>query len=99
MASRLSSLAKSCILAATLVLTGLALVIGRDPGPAPISLSVGEPAPQAFYATAKVDVPTSPRPSARRSAAVAAVEDVYSIDTQVTETVLASIAEFFCERP
>jgi len=96
-ASRLSSMAKTGIIAATLVATVLALVIGRDPGPAPIVLSVGEPAPQAFYATVKVDVPDVAETERQKAAAAAAVEDVYSSDTQVTETVLASIAEFFAD--
>ncbi|HLA67013.1 MAG TPA: HDIG domain-containing protein [Acidimicrobiia bacterium] len=94
-ASRISALTKIAILATTLVLTSLALIIGRDTGPEPVSLSVGEPAPQTFIASGPVEVVDVNETERQRADAAAAVDDVYRTDTQATETVLAGIAEFF----
>ncbi|OFW66120.1 MAG: hypothetical protein A2Z12_02485 [Actinobacteria bacterium RBG_16_68_21] len=93
--TRLTTLTRAVIVISTLVFTSLALVIGRDRAPEPISLSVDEPAPLTFTATGPVEVVDTAETDRRRAAASAAVEDVYRTDTQVTETVLASIAEFF----
>jgi putative nucleotidyltransferase with HDIG domain len=93
--TRMSALVKVVLITATLVATALTLVVGIDTGPEPISLSVGEPAPQTFTATAPVDVPDVEDTQAKKAAAAAAVADVYKTDTQATETVLASVAEFF----
>jgi len=95
LAARLSGLTRVAIIATTLVFTALALVIGVDTGPEPVKLTIGEPAPQTFFATEIVEVADDDETARLKAEAAAAVADVYRTDTQATETVLASIAEFF----
>ena len=79
-ASRISALTKIAILATTLVLTSLALIIGRDTGPEPVSLSVGEPAPQTFIASGPVEVVDVNETERQRADAAAAVMDALGIE-------------------
>ena len=73
----------------------LAVTVGQDLGPAPVELTEGEAAPQTFVAPSQVTVVDEDATEAARVAAEAAVDDVYGIDTQVTETVLLEVADVF----
>ncbi len=83
----------SLLLAGALVV--LAVTVGQDPGPAPVVLREGEAAPQTFVAPAGVPVVDEDATESARDAAEAAVADLYSTDTEVTETVLDDVVDVF----
>ena len=93
--TRLSGLTRIAILLLTGIFASLALVVAQEEGPEPVVLSVGDPSPETFFASAPIEVTDEAATEAARDAAAAAVPDVYRIDTQSTEAVLGSIAEVF----
>ncbi|HSM01764.1 MAG TPA: HDIG domain-containing protein [Acidimicrobiia bacterium] len=94
-ATRLSGLTRVAILLLTAIFASLALVVAQEEAPDPVELSVGDPSPETFFATAPIEVTDEAETERARAAAAAAVPDVYRIDTQATEAVLGSVAEVF----
>jgi putative nucleotidyltransferase with HDIG domain len=77
------------------VFASIVLMVGRATVEPAIVLVEGDPAPETFIATSPVSVIDEVETAARRAEESAAVLDVYRSDPQATETVLASIGQFF----
>jgi cyclic-di-AMP phosphodiesterase PgpH len=95
--ARLSGTARAGILALAIVFSALALTIGRD---APVQMpvpSVGEPSPETYTATAFVQVVDEEETERRRAAAAAAVEDVFTVRHDATDSVLKGLTDFFTD--
>jgi membrane-associated HD superfamily phosphohydrolase len=93
--SRLAAVLRVGALVLAGLVTVLTVTLGQDLGPAPVVLRVGEAASQTFIAPARVSVVDLAATETARSEAAAQVEDLYRIDTQVTETVLEFVADVF----
>ena len=93
--TRLSGTFRFAVLAVAAGVVVLVLTAGQDLGPDPVVLREGEAAPQTFIAPAELRVVDEAASEALRAQVAALVEDVYRIDTDVTETVLDDIADIF----
>ncbi len=93
--ARLSGAFRLTVLVAAGILVVAVLTLGQDLGEEPIVLREGEAAPQTFIAPTEVRVVDEAASEAERNRVSALVEDVYRVDTQVTETVLDAVVDLF----
>ena len=93
--ARLSGVFRLTVLVAAGILVVAVLTMGQDLVEAPVVLREGEAAPQTFIAPAEVRVVDEAASEAEANRVASLVEDVYRIDTQVTETVLDAVVDLF----
>ena len=93
--ARASGTVRAVVLALTIVFAALVLVLGRGDAVDTIILQEGDPSPQDFIATYRVEVVDDTGTEVARQAAARTVEEVYTQDSQTAEAVLRSIQDFF----
>ncbi len=84
-------------IAVAVVFVAMALVVGRSPAEEPIELTLGQPSPQTFVATQRVEIPDEAATQAERARARANVPVVYEQipgkDAEVRSDVLGFLFE------
>ena len=84
-------------IAVAVVFVAMALVVGRSPVEDPIELSLGQPSPQTFVATQRVEIPDDAATQAERARARANVpvvyEDIPGKDAEIRQDILGFLFE------
>ncbi len=92
---RFSGLLRAMAIALTIFLSAGVLMLFHSDGEEPIALEVGDPAPQPFIATQRVEVVDEEATEAARAAAYDDVEPVITRVTTVDEAVRTRVEGFF----